>query len=610
MASITPPTLDQLKTLAKRYAPIVRFHPDEQHFMCNVDWYLQRGTLIGPDGYSKVSPSVEDLPTATADDGKWSLQMTDEVMKGDLSTARTYVRAYWQTGKPYFDIQYWFCYGYNGTGTLHVSGLNSADVSIAPLGGHWIDWEVTTIRIKIDTQQVVGVYLSAHGDGDLITDLSTFQRQNDQFIVYASKNGHACYAKPGNNPTHSFDGGVLSFYLRNDTADGGQFFDSAGRLDIVSVNYLSTIVEPRWLQFPYRWGAGADSHLTVEAVSAVLAAVLGPISIILTPVIMSDLAEVILSQIKFDDTYGVYGPQTQSYWDSKLISDFVIATGYTGWNTNNDTPPSIAFFKGKYHVFFRDHNGNGIMHIESPDGFIWSSPKSFYTGFNGSGGPFAIVYQNTLCVYFRDGNGNGLLHVQSTDGETWTPSSNWYMGINIDSQPTAAVLNGTLCVVGVDNGGNGIMYALQKDLNNPSAHGYTGWNTNGNVPPCVVAFNSAFHCFFQDHNGNGIMHITSADGSTWSEATSFYTGYNTSAGPGAIAFDEQLYVYFRDGNGNGILAVRSSDGDKFSPTPSWYTGLNCDNSPRIATADDNQSQCIAATDQGGNGVMRAVILPW
>ncbi|KAL2653793.1 hypothetical protein R1flu_021921 [Riccia fluitans] len=599
--------------MAERYAPIVRFHPDEQYFMCTVDWYLQRGTLLGPNGYSKVSPSVADLPIGSKDDGKtgkYQLQMTDEAKKGDLSTARNYVRAYWQTGKPYFDLQYWFCYGYNGAGTLHVSGISSADVSLAPLGEHWIDWEMMSLRIKIKTQQVVGVYLSQHGGGQLITDLSLFQRQKDQFIVYASKNGHAVYARSGTNPTNSGDGGVVSWYLRNDTADGGRSFNSAGRLDVVSVNYLSTFVEPRWLQFPYRYGIGSDTHVTVEAVSSIIAALLGPFAWLQSLLSPTILAEAILPRIKFDDLKGVYGPQTQDYWNSWFIPDFVITTGYTGWNTNGNTPPSIAFFKGKYHVFFQDHNGNGMMHIESPDGFIWSKPKSFYTGFNGSGGPYAIVYQNTLRVYFRDGSGNGLLHIQSADGETWTPAPNWYMGINIDSQPTAAVLNGTLCVVGVDHGGNGIMYALQKNLEGTSAHGYSGWNTNGNVPPCAVAFKNAFHCFFQDHNGGGIMHITSADGTNWSKAKTFYTGYNTSAGPGAVVFDDQIYIYFRDGSGNGILVIRSSDGENFTPTTSWYTGLNCDSSPRIATADDNQSQCLVATDHNGNGVMRAVILPW
>lgn len=611
---MNPPfTLDQLQKVANRYAPIVRFHPNEQYFMCTVDWYLQRGTLCGLNGYKKVSPTVADLPTGDTDDGKYWLEMTDAAKKGDLSTARTYVHAYCQPGNDYTDLQYWFCYGYNGPGTLYVaSALDHNDVNLAPLGEHWIDWEQMTIRIKNDTQEVLGVFLSQHGEGEWITDQKRFERKNDQFIIYASRNGHALYAQTGENPTNSYDAVVIRFRLRNDTANGGASFDSAGKLDIVSADFIPGLTEPKWLHFPYRYGLGSDAHITKDAIASILSTVFGPFKWIVDLLgggIVQALAEAILPVIKFDDTNGVYGPQTQSYWTSRLIPKFDIHVGYTGWNTNPSTPPAISFFKGLYHILFQDHGGNGIMHITSPDGVTWSQPRSFYTGYNSSSGPCSIVYKNVLHVFFRDGSGNGILHMLTRDGENWLADPRFYIGLNCDGQPSAAVLNDRLCIVAIDHGGNGIMWAIQNP-NGDWTHGYTGYNTNPSTPPCIATFNNLFHLFFQDHNGRGIMHLTSPDGITWARSEVFYTDYNTSAGPASIAFDRLLYIFFRDGSGNGILYIQSSDGQGWSPAPCWYIGLNCDHEPRITDNSDRPEMCLACIDADGNGIMRAVFKPW
>jgi hypothetical protein len=617
-----PFTLEELKKVANRYAPVVRLHPQEPYLMCSVEWYLQKSTLFGPNGFQKQSPTVDDLPTGTIDDGKYWLVVTDDAQKGDPSIARTYVHAYWQQGDAYTYLQYWFCYGYNGHVTMHCYNPfgNATDVDLSPLGEHWIDWEQVTIRIKNDTRAVLGVYLSQHGEGEWITDLTRFQRKGEQFIVYASLNGHAVYAQPGTNPTNGYDIlNVLGFYLRNDTADGGHAFDCAGKLEIVSADFVQGFTEPKWLHFPYRYGVGSASHITKEAVSGILNGVLGPIGWIMkfiTGGTIGDIAEAILPA--FDDTNAVYGPQTQSYWTSQGIPAWHINVGYTGWNTNPNTPPTIVFFKGLWHIFFMDHNGRGVMHVSSKDGLRWDRTDSFYTGVNCSDGPCAVVFKDMLYVFFRDGSGNGILFIESSDGEHYKPAQNWYIGLNCDGQPSATVLGNTLCVTAVDRGGNGIMRALWGGPGTNWNVGYTGYNTN-NVnpfsPPCISAFGGMFQLFFMDHNGRGIMHLTSRDGIKWDRAEPFYTGFNTSAGPASVVAkknrrQEMLYVFFRDGSGNGILYLQSADGEKFTPAPCWYIGLNCDYQPRIAATTDETGMCLACIDRGGNGIMRAVFTPW
>jgi hypothetical protein len=606
----SPFTLDQLNVLANRYAPISRFHPSEIYFMCSVEFYLQHSTLYGPNGFIKASPTVADLPTTgNKDDGKYWLVMQDTVKPGDLSTAKTYVHAHWEEGNAYTDLQYWFCYGYNGPGTLHIYNLlSSADIGLAPLGEHWVDWEMVTVRIKNDTQAVLGVFLSQHGSGEWISDLTKFERQNDQFIVYPSLNGHAIYAQPGTNPTESGSFLTIGWYLRNDTAVGGLTFNSANNCIIVSTECVPGFVEPNWVLFPYRWGLGTDS--TAASIVQILKQVLGPLSWVLQPEInalAAAVAAVLVPRFSFDDTNGVYGPATQSYWDGSLLPQFNISTGYTGWNTDPSAPPCISLFNNLYHIFFKDHGGNGIMHITSPDGITWSESAKFYTGYNTSAGPCSVVFQNILYVFFRDGSGNGILHIQSSDGVNFAPSPNWYIGLNCDGQPMAYVKDSQLCIVAVDHGGNGIMWAAQTGLNGTWNHGYTGWNTS--AVPSIVSFLGLWHVFFQDHNGKGIMHLTSPDGITWSESANFYTGFNTTAGPGAVVCDDVLYIFFRDGNGNGILYIQSEDGVKFNPAPGWSIGLNCDKEPRVTAANDS-SMCLDCIDAGGNGIMRAVFNPW
>jgi len=531
--------------------------------------------------------------------------MQSSVKPGNLVGAKVYVKARWAAGLSYTDIQYWFCSGYNGPATAHVSNpLDNWDVGLAPIGEHWVDWEQVTIRVDNGTQTVLGVYISQHGKGEWITDLSRFQRKGDQFIVYASKNGHANYTAPGTNPTHSYNYG-FGFYFRNDTADGGHSFDCAGQLEVVAADFVPGSLQARWLSFPYRWGKGSDSYLSVEKIIKILAGAFVPLAgmSVFIPFVVPIIATTIIGPyVKLDDTMGVFGPQTTDYWNGSLIPPFRVDNGYTGLNTNSGKPPSVVSFNGAFHVFFQDSNGNrGIMHTTSPDGKAWSKPR--YIGYSTSSGPCAVVFRNRLHIFYRDPEGNGILHVSSADGSGFVNAE--YIGLNCDHQPTAAALNdNVLCVLAIDNKGKGIMRAVWAG--GGWSLGYTNFITDRPNPPSVVAFNGVFHAYFQDGNGNnGIMHMTSPNGNAWSSPT--HIGYNTSAGPCAVVFQKRLNVFFRDPDGSGILHVDSADGRKFRKF--LYIGLNCDSQPH-ATSLDDRLLGVVAIDHGGNGIMRSVMRSW
>jgi hypothetical protein len=317
--------------------------------------------------------------------------------------------------------------------------------------------------------------------------------------------------------------------------------------------------------------------------------------------------------------------QTQTDW------------AYTGYNTNSNTddddhrqshvndgtPPGIAWLDGKFHIFFKDHNGRGVMHITSLDGLSgWERPASWYTGQDASEGPSAVAFGGKLHLFYRDATGNGIYHRSSTNGDDWGGVS--YFGLDCDGQPKVIATPACIYLVAVDAGGNGIMYAKSEDGEN-FRHDYTGYNTNGSgyefpygigqvTEPAVAWFNNLFHIFFQDHHGYGVMHITSPDGEgrNWSRPASWYTGANTSTGPEAVVAAGKLHLFHRgideiDHKTDFKIHHRSSaDGENWSDdvAPNQILSRGPTVGTAIAVDDAVHFTCI---DGQGNGIMVARI---
>ncbi len=268
---------------------------------------------------------------------------------------------------------------------------------------------------------------------------------------------------------------------------------------------------------------------------------------------------------------------------------------------NTSAPPSVVAFGGKYHMFFRDGSGNGILHATSDEGIYWKGADPFYIGVNTSSAPAPVVYNNQVYIFFRDGAGNGILYVVSKDGYTFTAPQNWYIGLNCDAQPSVTVHNGALHLVARDHGGAGVMYAYQTATG--WQHGYTGENTS--APPAVISFANRLHVFYKDGGANnGVLHMVSDDGVHYRRADVYHPDITTSAGPCPLVYRGNLLLLFRDGTGNGVLYSISADGTQFTNPPDWYLGLNIDNEPSAAVLGDHL--CILGRDPGGNGVMSQV----
>jgi Vacuolar protein sorting-associated protein 62 len=316
------------------YAPILKLHPDEAYKMCSVEAFLQHARLHDKATGTEINhPSVDQLPTGTVNDGRYWLILEDGFKPGDMAGAKAYVRALWQPGMSYTDLQFWFLYAYNGPGTAHLNGLvfdqvvNHGDAGLAPLGEHYGDWECCMIRVDNSSKTMFGAWLSQHAAGRLYlaTQLSEFGRTGGHIHVHASHNGHANYASDGANHSEHLKlpdvspawlvPAAIEFDLRNETADGGPTLACAERYEIVSADWLGgAFPEPRWLDYPYRWGPeGTTTHMSPTTVYNILSAALGWIAALFAAPAML-LAGYILAYFVTDDLNGPTGPKMKSAW--------------------------------------------------------------------------------------------------------------------------------------------------------------------------------------------------------------------------------------------------------------------------------------------------------
>ncbi|MFT6914555.1 MAG: hypothetical protein ACJAWL_000851 [Motiliproteus sp.] len=282
--NIPPLTKDELDRVIQRHAPHLHLHSEEQFFMASVGSYLQSvGLWDEAAGEWRVRPGKlwdverqdmdsQALPADNPENRKnlW-LKIPDqandwivdpEVLKAGKAVAdgvRVYLHAKFLPSQDCTDIQCWLFSPYNGAGTAYMwlATEEKKFVDLDPLGVHEGDWEHVTFRVDNYTMAVKGAYLSQHGDQPWF-EYDTMDHEGDgRMLVYASRHGHANYAKPGRNlhPDTKTEG-IYQFGLRNDTDKGPYHVDIAQLGELVSAAFLGEQApqEPNWLKFPCRWG--------------------------------------------------------------------------------------------------------------------------------------------------------------------------------------------------------------------------------------------------------------------------------------------------------------------------------------------------------------------
>jgi hypothetical protein len=323
-----PLDITQLHKAIGLYGPILYLHPEEKYFNTSIEDFLQHCSLVNKKTGTEIkSPKPDSLPQ-NGDDGQYYLKLKPEGRRGDFGSTKAYVRAFWQPGLPYTDIQFWIFSAYNGPGTLHVNGLvfdsirNSGDINLQPLGEHVGDWETCMIRVDNTTTKVIAIWLSQHSKGQFFTGDQierAFTFQGSQPFIYSSLNGHAIFSRPGSNPSeYRKFGGIpvgVDFFIRNDTWTSSLRLDCSKRYEIVSADWLA-VPTPKWVTYPFRWGPEGDTaRLSPSAVADIVKAAAGESLAKYLPVsVLTVLAGEILPHFVKRDVNGAAAPIRHGSW--------------------------------------------------------------------------------------------------------------------------------------------------------------------------------------------------------------------------------------------------------------------------------------------------------
>jgi hypothetical protein len=601
--------------LARKFAPIVTFHQFEKFLPCSIDWLLSRSTLKDRNApsFTVPAPKQSDLEAHYQPNYYLLIGNDDATRHGEplvngKVTAPMYVTT--QEWDDCIEFTYSMLYAFQGGQTCRGLRLGAHfNCIVNNFGWHQGDLEWISVLTSKDFTKILYVGYAAHGDFSWYGP-GQYETAEGRPKVRVALNGHPCRNGLGKNDndwifTFELPGILGTVDIITATGLAWRAFESPGGLVMIGLDEQNNpIGDQRWVKFQGRMGDSWTNTLTGATDVDGHTGLSGPQwADVSSDAALGKLFDALPGEaIHGDGPWGPGGRDFTQHQRQPGLRIWSFNNGYTGFTAS--APPSVAVFGNQFHCLFRDGSGNGLMHITSLDGILWSPSHVFHPDYTTSAGPCSVVWGGHLHVFFRDGNGNGILHVMSADGTNFQPAPNWYIGLNCDGQPSAALLGNKLCLVALDHGGNGIMRSVATDVGHFD-NGYTGFNTNPSSPPAIVSYRGKFHVFFMDHGGNGLMHIVSADGLHWQTAGVFHPDFTTSAGPCPVVFQNQLHVFFRDGTGNGILHIASTDGDNFGATMSWYLGQNCDGQPAAAVL--NNILCVAAIDAGGRGIMRSVV---
>ena len=195
---------EERQELARRFAPVLRYHTGEPFVPISRAAYISRTQLKEEEGRVRrvlnASPSEDQLPDreGTCQRSRGCLLFLDVrgvepdppkhpqaqydaienqlLRSGQKQTVYVNVSRYDDTGD--YAVQYWFLYLFNFR-----------------LNEHESDWEQITVRLDSD-KEPTGVFYSAH-EGGGAAGWDAIQKQGEHPVVYVALGAHANYVRPG-----------------------------------------------------------------------------------------------------------------------------------------------------------------------------------------------------------------------------------------------------------------------------------------------------------------------------------------------------------------------------------------------------------------------------
>jgi hypothetical protein len=295
---------EEVREMISRFGPLIYLRGDENYLMDDPEYVLDYGVSLkwgivenATDYDTFRSRRVQSLPTSaatladdalrieetiqsSADPGiyKYWLHIDDKMKKGNMRRAKAQVRVLpaddWTT-----EIQFWFFYPFNGPGRVEVCAASTMcdDNWLSECGRHYGDWELVSILVSNNAEELISVYMSRHSGSETFDrwDDGTYRSITDSRrvlhfeglgrkahpIIYSAISSHAHYPSPGNHKykrvySKSWGLGTASADLfdRTDTGRGLRAYHPDGYRFISSDLPGFQVVEPSWLGYQGRWG--------------------------------------------------------------------------------------------------------------------------------------------------------------------------------------------------------------------------------------------------------------------------------------------------------------------------------------------------------------------
>jgi hypothetical protein len=253
--------------VVRRFAPVVRFHPEETFMPSSVEWFLRRVRLLHvtspthadrpvtitpvlPKGrvnaHSLVSQKVGGDLSGGKSRGTFYLDIPNDnaretTRRGDLVSAKCYVHVQ-PAGSGRWHLVYLLFYPFSGA------------IGVAKDITHEGDWEHIKVEVDGAGRVMCRVFFAAHAGGKWQRRYSTTEGNTDGFrcvrnthsIVYSARHSHASYPKAGRQvrPTA---------ILPDDYCGNGAEWITEDRLEVLGDRATPRLGQ-EWLRFNGRWG--------------------------------------------------------------------------------------------------------------------------------------------------------------------------------------------------------------------------------------------------------------------------------------------------------------------------------------------------------------------
>ena len=228
-----PSTLDEAISNGWRYAPIVKYHPLETHFMESPDvWFGSSTEYPAPgNGLNKAFRSQYG-PDVSLDEASKRAENADTAFDSTGASTATVFFTVQEYAEDYWLYNYQLFFGWNGCSSQEyaVSNAPSSYLSyyMCPAGVHEGDLEIVSVLVcKSDlVSGPARIGYNQHGWSEVRNcgDGAGCPTEDGHPVVYAALGGHALY--PENDaPFHVYyHTANLPVYVGDRTADGGRTF--------------------------------------------------------------------------------------------------------------------------------------------------------------------------------------------------------------------------------------------------------------------------------------------------------------------------------------------------------------------------------------------------